>query len=309
VNLGRLWRSGRGPETTRVEGDDLPPALRNAIVDLDRLIEARPELAEPGEMVARIVRAAFSIAGSPEPSLRPGEEGTDFLIERIREGWDEGVTAVRVVRPALDPSRLTRRADAIARCSDPGFVPAGRFRELTAKEPGKVAELAMTLLMDGDQGLEASLGTLVIEPGYGTSVLRLVLLGELGDWSARICSHLGDTSWPRGDCPVCGAWPALGESRGLEQRRFLRCDHCGAGWPGNRLQCPFCGQSAHHALHYLYSEGEQDRYRLALCDGCEGRIKLIATLAPLSPPALVVAQLAMVHLDLIGPQDTTATLS
>src|SRR5205823_2529867 len=111
-------------ETSRAAGNDVPPAVRNALVELDRLILSRAELAEPGEALKRIVRAVFSVVGSPEPSLRPDEEGTDFLIERIREGWSEGVPAVRVVRPALDPTRLSSRAEAIARCSDPGFAPS-----------------------------------------------------------------------------------------------------------------------------------------------------------------------------------------
>ena len=282
MSPGRLWRRGRA--VPRAEGDDLSPAVRNALLELDRLILSRPELAEPGETLSQIIRATFAVLGAPEPSLGPEEEGSEFLLERIREGWNEGVPAVRVVRPALDPTRLATRAEAIARCSDPSFVPSTHLRELIAREPGPVAELAMRLLMAGDEGLESSPERIGIEPAYATSVLRLVLLGELGDWTARIGSHLDESSWPRGLCPVCGAWPALGETRGLEQRRFLRCDLFAAGWPGNRLQCPFCGQTDHHALRYVYAEGEQDRYRLTICDGCGGRVKLIATLAPLSPP-------------------------
>ena len=196
MSLDRLWRRGRA--APRAEGDDLSPAVRNALLELDRLILARPELAEPGETLSRIIRATFAVLGSPEPSLRPEEVGSEFLLERIREGWNEGVPAVRVVRPALDPTRLATRAEAIARCSDPGFVPSTHLRELIAREPGRVAELAMRLLMAGDEGLESSLERIGIEPAYATSVLRLVLLGELGDWSARIGSHLGETSWPRG---------------------------------------------------------------------------------------------------------------
>src|SRR6266536_833752 len=36
-------------------------------------------------------------------------------------------------------------------------------------------------------------------------------------------------SWWEGYCPVCGAWPALAEFRGLERKRWLRCGRCGSG--------------------------------------------------------------------------------
>jgi hypothetical protein len=285
------------------------PVVREALRELARLGVARPELAEPAESLSRIIRAAFAVEGAPEPALRPGEPATDFLIERIREGWREGIAAVRVVRPTLDSGRLAARAATIVASSGPGAVGSGAFRQLVAGSPGRVAELAMTLLVEGDEALGAALEALGIGPDFAISALRLVLLGELGDWSSRVCSHLVETSWPRGDCPVCGAWPALGESRGLEQRRFLRCDRCAAGWPGSRLQCPFCGQHDHRVLRFLHVDGEQDRYRIAVCDRCGRRIKLVATLAPLSPPGLLVAQLATVHLDFIEPGDSAAAFS
>jgi hypothetical protein len=295
VSWGRLRRSGRERAAT--------PEVESALADLARLAAARPELAEPGEMLSRIIRAAFSAPGSPEPALRAGQVETEFLIERIREGWSEGEPAVRVVAPALDQGRLVERAEAIVRCAREGFAPSAALGDLIARQPEHVARLATGLLMKGDVALEQSMGKLGLEPTYPSSVLRLVLLGELGEWSARICTHLGETSWPRGDCPVCGARPALGESRGLEQRRFLRCDRCGADWPGYRLRCPFCALGDHQSLRFVHVEGEQERFRLALCEGCGGRLKSMATLSPLTPPGLLVAQLAMVHLDLIDPDE------
>jgi hypothetical protein len=309
VSPGRFRRQGRGPAAIVDETDLASPVVRAALQEIDRLTVARPDLAEPGVSLARFVRAAFALEGSPRPALRPGEEGTEFLIERIRDGWLEGVPAARVVRPALDPGRLAARAGAIAACAGPGpgADAAGPFRDLAATSLGRVEELAMTLLVEGDEALGVALEALGMGHDFATSALRLVLLGELGDWSARICSHLDETSWPRGDCPVCAAWPALTEARGLEQRRYLRCDHCGACWPCDRFRCPFCGRADHRHLRYLHAEGEQDRYRLALCDACGGRIRSIATLTPLSPPGLLVAELAMVHLDLIEPGSGAGT--
>ena len=92
----------------------------------------------------------------------------------------------------------------------------------------------------------------------------------------------------------------LAESRGLEQRISYRCGLCAADWPGERLGCPSCGEAASKALHHSFIEGEQERCRLAHCDTCLYDWKVVSTLTALSPPAMIVADLATVHLDLLA---------
>ena len=155
------------------------------------------------------------------------------------------------------------------------------------------------MLTDGETGILNSLQQSDVDADYAFSTLRLSLLGELGDWTQRATARLDESIWPRGECPVCGAGPVLAESRGLDQRRFLRCDRCGAGWLSDRLRCPFCGENDHRALRVLYAQDDRERCRLVLCDGCGNRLKVLTTLAPLSHPGLVVAQFTMLHLDFI----------
>jgi len=249
--------------------------------------------------MAMVLKAAFATGGSPVPSLEPANDQTAFLLERIREGWDEGVPAVRVVAPALDRKSLLARVKALDDCADRDHLAAERFRKVLASEPARIADWAGSMLIQGEQSIVPSLQQFDVEPNYALSTLRLSLLGELGDWSNRATAKLCESSWPHGDCPVCGASPALAESRGLEQRRFLRCDRCGAGWPSSRLRCPFCGENDHHALRTLFAEEDQERCRLVLCDGCGGRLKVITSLAPLSHPGLVLAQFTMLYLDFV----------
>ena len=65
-----------------------------------------------------VLKAAFATGGSPVTSLEPADDQTAFPIERIREGWGEGVPAVRVVTPALDRNRLLAQVKAIDNCAD-----------------------------------------------------------------------------------------------------------------------------------------------------------------------------------------------
>ena len=256
-----------------------------------------------------IMSAAFATVGSPVPSLEPADDQTAFLLERIREGWGEGVPAVRSVTPALDRESLLERIKALDACADRDHLVAQQFRKVLASDPELIVNWAGLMLIQGEQSILSSLEQFDVDPNYADSTLRLSLLGELGDWSNRVTEQLCESSWPRGDCPVCGASPALAESRGLEQRRFLRCDRCGAGWPGDRLRCPFCGQNDHHVLRTLFAEEDQERCRLVLCDDCGSRLKVITSLAPLSHPGLVLAQFTMLYLDFIDdpsmPRETS----
>jgi FdhE protein len=108
--------------------------------------------------------------------------------------------------------------------------------------------------------------------------------------------------WHRGYCPTCGSWPLLGEARGLEQDRFLRCGWCASAWPIDRLHCPFCGNRDHHTLGYLHVEGEEDRHRAGTCDLCHGYVKWVSTIFALSEPQMLVADVATIHLDLAAAE-------
>jgi FdhE protein len=83
----------------------------------------------------------------------------------------------------------------------------------------------------------------------------------------------------------------------LEQTRFLRCALCAAEWEFPRLLCVFCAERDHRQLGYFSVEGEESRYRATTCETCRGYVKMTATLGPLSPPAMLVADVATVHLD------------
>src|SRR5262249_40774417 len=104
--------------------------------------------------------------------------------------------------------------------------------------------------------------------------------------------------WEHGFCPNCGSWPLLGEFRGLEQTRYLRCGWCAAEWTFPRLRCPYCGTTDHRQLGYLHTEEEAGKDRADTCSGCQGYIKMVSTLTAFSPPGLLVADVATMHLDL-----------
>ena len=103
-------------------------------------------------------------------------------------------------------------------------------------------------------------------------------------------------SWVEGYCPVCGAWPAFAEARGIERNRFFRCGRCGGEWHARPLRCPFCGLDDHNALVSLVVEDALNAV-IEGCRSCLGYVKTFTRLQGCPPGAVVLDDLGSVHLD------------
>ena len=107
-------------------------------------------------------------------------------------------------------------------------------------------------------------------------------------------------SWPRGYCPVCGAWPSLAEIRGIERERRLRCGACAADWALPLLRCAYCDELDHEKLGALHAEGEEHLRRVETCESCHGYLKTVTTFDALTARALLLGDIATIELDLVA---------
>jgi FdhE protein len=108
--------------------------------------------------------------------------------------------------------------------------------------------------------------------------------------------------WTHGYCPVCGAWPALAELRGLDRSRRLRCGRCATDWQMPLLQCAYCDENNHDHLGMLIPEGESQTRRVEVCHTCKGYLKTFTTLRPMTLRIIATTDLASVDLDLIAQE-------
>jgi FdhE protein len=104
-------------------------------------------------------------------------------------------------------------------------------------------------------------------------------------------------SWRQGYCPVCGAWPALAEARGVKRRRRLRCARCGGDWETDWLRCPFCDMRDHARLSSLMEEAAADRRKVEICLACRSYLKTLTTPQGSPGAEVLVDDLATVDLD------------
>jgi FdhE protein len=266
--------------------------LAGALLELDKLAQKRPSLQEACAALAAVLPAMFN-----EPAR---EEPLQMSSEAARAKLAEGTPLLREVRPALDATGLRRRwqaigaalrqsgADALADAVRRGVLdPVALLHEVLGGRPEVIAPSAEALGLDG-----ALTGT----------VLRFAALPALERLTQNLSELRQGGDWDRGYCPTCGGWPLLGESRGLQQERFLRCGWCASGWPFARLRCPFCDNRDFQTLGYLHVEGEEDRYRAGSCELCHGYVKWVSTLFPLATPQVFTADVATLHLDLAAAE-------
>src|SRR5688572_4537570 len=132
---------------------------------------------------------------------------------------------------------------------------------------------------------------------------QLAAMPLLHAYAERWREHI-PSAWTHGYCPVCAAWPALSELRGLERSRRLRCGRCAADWPLPVLQCAYCGEADHDKLGTLTPEGESQTRRVEVCYTCKGYLKTFTTLRPMPLRTIAMTDLASVDLDLIAQERT-----
>ena len=207
--------------------------------------------------------------------------------------WKEAV-------PRLDASRVPRLAGAtleIDRTTAERWV-----RRLFSVNDGlgeAASHVDALALMQAALELdEASLSTLAGAAGapaqaFG-AVASLAALPWLQACARRLTpSAEADGGW----CPLCGAWAALAEARGLDRERRLRCLRCGGDWRTEWLSCPFCRNDDYRRLASLVAEGTGETRKVDACAECGGYVKTVTTLSAADAPSLRLLDLATVDLD------------
>jgi FdhE protein len=256
----------------------------------------------PGRTLAGIARS--------HAEWRPWLAVLEVVAEAAGDrGWRLAVPAVPEppddARPLLSGATLTPDARLARRW-------LRRLLETAAEAGGPAAALAGAARADDDvhaellesglaqdsariSGLAMRLG---VEPQALAAVAVVAPVPLLRACAERWRDRLSN-GWSHGYCPLCGAWPALAEARGLERARRLRCGRCAADWAFGWLRCVYCGMDDHARLGSLVSEVEAARRASSVdtCLACRGYLKTMTTLGPTPADDLPLLDLTTVELD------------
>jgi FdhE protein len=251
------------------------------------------------------IRTAAGLPGAieaqVEPAWQPWIDLLDVALEEANGHAWKSTTSVRAEREngapalhgavlhidALRAKRLLRRLAELAGVRASGEMDArAAIRAAISRDERALAELA--------ERCDASIDAFAV-------VAQVAAMPLLMEVESTLEPHAAST-WQRGYCPVCGAWPSLAEIRGIERERRLRCGCCSADWPLPLLHCPFCEELDHGRLGTLQPEGEEQLWRAERCETCHGYLKAVMTYGALSVRALVLLDLTTIPLDLVAQQ-------
>jgi FdhE protein len=239
---------------------------------------------------ARVVELALTAADEPDWARAVPEPAPDRAPDApLLDGVDVRLDARRVRRLVRDLLHEAERSGA-------------RRDEQTPKtRPRRLDALAAVQAAIAQDAAAAER----VAEAAGLEVARLDTVAQLAAMPfLRACaSQLRDripSDWMKGYCPVCGAWPALAELRGIERNRRLRCGRCASDWAIPVLRCPFCDEMHHGKLQSLLPEGNEQTRRVDTCDACKGYIKTFSTLQAMALRSLATLDLATVELDIVA---------
>jgi FdhE protein len=153
----------------------------------------------------------------------------------------------------------------------------------------------LSLRQESERLKEIALG-LGVNPDAFRAVADLVPIPFLQacgrQWAVSV------SGWMEGYCPLCGAWPAFAEVRGIERSRHLRCGRCGGDWETRWLCCAYCGTSDHEQLASLVPETKGTARTVDACKQCLGYVKSFTTLQGTPAGKVMIDDLASVDLDI-----------
>ena len=273
-------------------------------------------------MSAGVSAAARRQLGALAESQPESAPWLALVAEALREAddpaWDRAAAgvALRADQPApvpllagatipVEPGTAqgwVRRLLALAGNAGPDATALGDAAGSGRLDAAALLEAAIN--QDGERlgGMAVALG---VDRDALAAVAQLAAMPLLQACRRRLAAAVSP-NWSAGYCPVCGAWPAMAESRGLERARRLRCGRCGADWGMVSLRCPFCGTTDHQQLATLVSETDGEARRVETCAHCRGYLKTVATLRPWAGDEIGLADLATVDLDLAALERTYA---
>lgn len=154
---------------------------------------------------------------------------------------------------------------------------------------------AASLCQDSDRVNEVAMACGADEEAL-RAVAGLVSMPLLHACNRRWAASISE-SWVEGYCPVCAAWPAFAEVRGIERRRYFRCGRCGGEWHAHMLHCPYCAMNDHDELVALVPEKAGSHAVIEACKRCRGYVKTSTTLQGCPAGTVLLEDLASVELD------------
>jgi FdhE protein len=232
-----------------------------------------------------------------EEVLREATDPTwEGFVPRLPTPHESKVPLLAGATLALDISTVAHWWERLRRAAYQSGTSKMSTLKLAKVPRVDIATLFTSSLCQNREWLKETAMNLGVDPDALQAVAVLMSVPFLQACCRRWARSIVE-SWMEGYCPVCGAWPALTEVRGIERRRYLRCGRCGAEWQAHGLSCPFCAMTDHHELVSLVPEKNGSTRIVDACKRCCGYVKSFTVLQGGPAVGVMLDDLASVDLD------------
>ena len=198
---------------------------------------------------------------------------------------------------SLDPSSIGRMFDQLLRIAARSGTAKMATLQAIAYTRLDVLAIFRASLNHDREGMKEMASAAGADPEAFHAVGALVAIPFLQACNRALARSIA-VSWTEGYCPLCGAWPAFAEVRGIERSRYFRCGRCGAEWQAHCLFCPYCSMTDYKELASLVPEQNGAKSVIDACNRCLGYVKAFTKLQGSPPAKVMVDDLATVDLDI-----------
>jgi len=256
--------------------------------------QKRPELEEIIGLHQELL-AARAEAEPEVPDLKLDEQEVRELMERriplLRRWelhWDEE-SFIRLFAQVCDIS--ARHQQELASQFE-------EIRSLLSKDPDQTRNIVTGYLREGRIDLPG-------QPDIDQELLSFVLNNALHPFlqahAAVLTPLIEDEKWYQRLCPVCGDEPDFAYLEKKVGGLRLLCSRCDTVWMYKRGECTFCGNSDRESFAYYL--GDDEVYRLYVCDNCKRYLKVIDGRQTAREPMLPLQRIITIGMDIAARQE------
>ena len=256
--------------------------------------QKRPELEDIIGFHQELIKARAEVEPRV-PHLEPAEGEVEELL-------DQRIPLLRRWEPLWDEESFFRLAGQICEIGAHHRQElASRFEEigsLLADDRNQARKIVIDYLREGRVELPE-------RPDIDQELLSFVLNNALHPflqaYSAILTPLIKDEKWYQRFCPVCGGEPDFGYLEETVGGLRLLCSNCDTLWVYKRGECTFCGN--HEKDTFAYYVGDDDVYRLYVCDKCKRYLKVLDGRQTAGKPLLPLERITTLGMDMAARQE------
>jgi len=271
--------------------------LETSVMDqiIDRAIEQNPHSSELlkafGPIIARQRQLSDSIA-------LPKLDYSSIDKEKLKAG----VSVIQQMNLYSPDDPFNEIALSLTSAVKEGMpklsVEMDRLSELIQKGKLRLAEYFEEKSGGENKTAEHWGDDLKVSPSNASFLLSLTARVLLEHRAREATKALGEFTWEKGYCPVCGEFPSIALIEEEGGKRFLHCSSCGQDWRFTRVVCPYCEKEAQREMDYFYVENKTQESAF-VCDQCKKYLVTLYRAGRLHARDMDISAISLVHLDMI----------